>query len=67
MAPFRLRIVILNITPLAGGPHLHVLRADVDLAPAPVCALVDQHPRLLPLQFVAQSDGHNLTNKINYS
>ena len=47
----------------AGRGHLDILGADVDLPPGPVCAPVDQHPGLFPLQFVAQSDGHNLTNR----
>ena len=41
-------------------PHLDVVRADVDLALAPVRASVDDHPRLGPLELVAEPDGDNL-------
>ena len=36
------------------------------LIPGPVCSPVYQHPRLLPLKLVAQSDGHNLRRKENF-
>ena len=39
---------------------LDVLGADVDLPALPVGTGVDGHPALLPLELVAQPDGHNL-------
>ena len=39
---------------------LDVLGADVNLPALPVCTGIDGHPALLPLELVAQPDGHNL-------